>query len=117
MRQKAATHLSLYLLHGLPVPRFSDAQKHFLMRAALSLSCNHCGYDALWRQYAEGLHQLPKADLRAEADAAVARAYGLSRAQYDHLLNSFSHRSCPDAHGRCLDAFDRWRHGEGQRLF
>jgi hypothetical protein len=50
VRQKAATHLSLYILDALPVPRFNDAGRHFLAHAALRLSCNHAGYAALWRE-------------------------------------------------------------------
>ena len=52
VRQKAATHLSLYLLRGLPVPAFSDSESRFLAGAALRLSCNHSGYDELWRDQA-----------------------------------------------------------------
>jgi hypothetical protein len=33
----------------------------------------------------------------------------LSRAQYAHVLGSFSHRSYPDAASLCLAAFDRAR--------
>jgi len=50
VRQKAATHLSLYILDALPVPRISDAGRRFLAHAALRLSCNHAGYAALWRE-------------------------------------------------------------------
>ena len=35
VRQKAATHLSLYILHALPVPRFSKAEDRFLAQTAL----------------------------------------------------------------------------------
>ena len=39
-------------------------------------------------------------------DAVVAEAYGLSRAQYAHVLGGFSHRSDPAGAERCLAAYD-----------
>ena len=107
VRQKAATHLSLYLLEALPVPCFSEAACRSLAHAALLLSCNHAGYAALWREQARGeIAQGESGSLRAKIDATVARAYGLSRDQYDHVLRGFSHRSHPDAPSLCLAAFD-----------
>jgi hypothetical protein len=94
VRQKAATHLSLYLLEALPVPDFSPADSRTLADAALSLS----GKPADWA-------------LRANIDALVAHAYGLNRDQYEHLLRSFSHKSYPEAPVLCLAAFDRRQTG------
>ena len=112
MRQKAATHLSLYILDALPVPRFSECQQRFLTHAALRLSCNHAGYAALWRKQT-GKRTLPdpvrpaaRWTLRARIDAVVAQAYGLDPDGYRHVLGAFSHRSDSEAPARCLDAFD-----------
>jgi hypothetical protein len=112
VRQKAATHLSLYILDVLPVPRFSEKQRQFLAHAALRLSCNHNGYVALWREQT-GRRSMPnpigsveRGILRARIDAVVAEAYGLDRNAYCHVLDAFSHRSDPNATARCLDAFD-----------
>lgn len=90
IRLKAATHLSLYLLDTLPVPSFSDPARRFLAQGARRLSCGP-----------------PDPELRAGVDAVVAKAYGLDRDQYEHVLRGFSHRSDPDAASRCLAAFDR----------
>ena len=107
VRQKAATHLSLYILDALPVPRFSEAACRFLAHAALLLSCNHAGYGELWQEQAGGKAILDSPDvLRGQIDAIVANAYGLSREQYGHVLRSFSHRTHPDAPSLCLAAFD-----------
>ena len=107
VRQKAATHLSLYILNALPVPHFSDATRQFLAHAALRLSCNHAGYAELWREQGDGTVVRDNAgELRVQIDATVANAYGLSRGQYDHILHSFSHRSDSEAMNRCLTAFD-----------
>ncbi len=47
-------------------------------------------------------------DVRAAIDAAVAHAYCLTRAQYEHVLSTFSHRSYPDAPALCLAKFDEY---------
>ncbi len=107
VRQKAATHLSLYILNALPVPRFTAAESRFLAQAALRLSCNRSGYDDLWRDMADG-NAARTGDplLRPKIDAVVARAYGLDHDRYAHVLRAFSHRSQPDAPALCLAAFD-----------
>jgi hypothetical protein len=108
VRQKAATHLSLYILDALPMPRPGETQRRFLAHAALLLSCTHAGYDRLWRELIGGERHRPESpwQLRARIDAVVAEAYGLDRAAYRHVLASFSHRSRADAPALCLDAFD-----------
>ncbi|HEY4042263.1 MAG TPA: DNA methyltransferase [Rhodopila sp.] len=109
VRQKAATHLSLYLLRALPFPRLSEAETRFLGHAALRLSCNHAGYNCLWEDQGGGVATPAGWPLRAEVDAIVAHAYGLNRQQYDHVLRSFNHRACPEAVTLCLAAFDTAR--------
>ena len=42
----------------------------------------------------------------AAIDTEVANAYGLTRAQYAHVLSTFSHSSYKDAPRQCLAAFD-----------
>jgi hypothetical protein len=90
VRQKTATHLSLYLLQVLPVP---DLTAPFLAQAARKLSTPRIQGHARWM-------------LRARLDAAIARQYQLTREQYQHVLGSFSHRSWPDGPIFCLAAFD-----------
>ena len=109
VRQKAATHLSLYILEALPVPRFGDAERRFLADGALRLSCNHASYAALWTQRTGQAWTAPLADnvrqtLRAQIDAVVAMSYGLRRGEYEQVLASFSHRSLPAAPALCLAA-------------
>jgi hypothetical protein len=107
VRLKAATHLSLYILEGLPVPGFNDAALRFLAHGALRLSCIHTGYAALWREQIGQEPAVPGPGLRARIDAVVADAYGLNRDQYDHVLRGFSHKSHPDRPVDCLAEFDR----------
>ncbi|MEA2778302.1 MAG: hypothetical protein QOF90_3708, partial [Acetobacteraceae bacterium] len=113
VRQKAATHLSLYLLDTVPVPHLTEAASHFLARAGLWLSCNGPAYADLQRDQTGRELALPGLDdldarwtLRAQVDAVVAVSYGLRRRQYERLLGSFSHRSYPGADALCLQAYD-----------
>jgi hypothetical protein len=112
VRQKTATHLSLYILDALPVPLFGEAARAFLAHGALRLSCNHAGYATLWRGQCGRSggpateHTDARWRLRAAMDAVVATAYGLDRSQYEAVLASFSHRSRPDAARSCLSAID-----------
>jgi hypothetical protein len=108
VRQKAATHLSLYLLDALPVPRFSDTARRFLAHAALRLSCNHAGYAALWQEQVRSKQYIPapRSELRAQIDAVLADSYGLGRDLYERVLGGFSHRSDPTAPSACLAQFD-----------
>jgi hypothetical protein len=113
VRQKAATHLSLYILDALPVPSFSAAARHFLAQGALRLSCNHAEYKDLWRQQTGRKLMSPTADdketrsaLRAQIDAVVARSYKLDRDQYAHVLGSFIQQSSAAATALWLGAFD-----------
>jgi hypothetical protein len=120
LRQKAAVHVSLYILSELPVPELEHDADRFLSHAALRLCCNHQGFAPLWReQLGEAWHEasaarvwpvMPHQDdrwrLRAAMDAIIARAYGLDCAQYKRVLASFSHKSYQAAPTLCLAAFD-----------
>jgi len=120
IRQKAAAHVSLFILDGLPLPGTAPASRALLCHSALRLTCNHAGYAALWHEQLGDLWHEPTPPftwpvlagddarwaVRAAVDAVVARAYGLERAHYQHVLASFSHRSYPAAPERCLAAFD-----------
>ena len=50
LRQKAAAHVSLYILTELPSPVLSPSADRFLAHASLRLSCNHRGFLPLWRE-------------------------------------------------------------------
>jgi hypothetical protein len=114
VRLKAGTHLSLYIVEGLPMPALDTAAEGFLAEGALRLCANHAAYAALWREQTgrRWTPDVPIADqgarwrLRAAMDAVVARAYGLDRAAYQRVLAGFTHRSFPNAPRWCLEAFD-----------
>lgn len=106
VRQKAATHLSLYLLDGLPFPHLNDGDRSELADIAAAL----CATDPD-RADRPGDHgcaasiHLSRWLLRARADALVARGYGLGSSDYAHLLAVFSHASWPEAPVMCMAAF------------
>ena len=120
LRQKAAAHASLYILSELPVPRLAADADRLLAHATLRLCCNHRGFAVLWREQlgAAWREAAPRrswpviaaeADrwrLRAAMDAVIAQAYGLSRAQYERVLASFSHKTFQAAPSLCLAEFD-----------
>lgn len=123
LRVKNAAHVNLFILDGCPVPTaaFEAPRNRFLAHGALRLSCNHAGYAALWREQlgdvwrepGRARHDWPAVSgddarwqVRAAIDAVVADAYGLTRAQYEHVLGGFSHKSYPAAPARCLAAYD-----------
>jgi hypothetical protein len=120
LRQKAAAHVSLYLLNDLPVPEIIQAARRCLVHAALRLCSNHAGFAPLWQEqlgdaWREGSRgrcwPVVAADaecwrLRAAIDAIIAHAYGIGREQYERVLASFSHKSFPAAPAMCLAAFD-----------
>ena len=118
LRQKAAAHVSLYILRELPIPLLAPNADRFLAHATLRLSCDHRGFLPLWREQVGTVWReaskrcswpaLPAAEsrwrLRAAMDAIVASAYGLDRADYQHILGSFSRKSF--THAPTLAAFD-----------
>jgi hypothetical protein len=121
LRKQVGAHLSLFLLSSLPMPELPRA---FIAHSALRLSCNHGGYLPLWREQLGAEWREPEGKrprfpvlesddarwaVRAAIDAVVADAYRLDRAQYEHVLASFSHRSYPDAPRRCLEAYDEMK--------
>ncbi len=123
VRQKAATHLSLYILEPMPIPQFRGDAQRFLIHSALRLSCNDPGFAGLWREQLVGRTDWQAMEdpdgrwaLRTEMDAVVAAGYGLDRSHYARVLDSFSHRSRPDAARLCLSALDALQ-AEGLHAF
>lgn len=120
VRQRSGANVSLFILNGCPLPPMTSRLDRFLAHAALRLATNHAGYALLWREQLGSTWREPSApeswpvlstelvrwQVRAEIDAVVAHAYGLDRAQYEHVLASFSHSSFLLAPELCLRAYD-----------
>jgi hypothetical protein len=120
IRQFVGSNVSLFIIGGTPYPIVSRVQP-LLVHSALRLTCNHSGYEPLWREQVgdawreEGKEPFTwpvlagddeRWEVRAAIDAVVADAYGLSRDQYEHVLSTFSHKSYPKAPQLCLAKFD-----------
>jgi hypothetical protein len=120
LRLTVAANVTQYLLMMQPVPGIV-AQKGLLAHCALRLTCNHAGYEPLWREQVGDAWREPGKEsftwpvlgsdderwaVRAAIDAVVADAYGLSRDQYEHILSTFSHASYRKAPELCLAKFD-----------
>jgi hypothetical protein len=120
LRQRAAAHVSIYILADLPVPDLSPEAEQFLAHGCLRLCCNHRGFAALWaeqighvwreassrRSWPVIAKDVDRWRLRAAMDAVVAQAYGLDLAQYKRILAGFTHKSFLTAPALCLAAFD-----------
>ncbi len=107
-------------LESIGSPNLSVNMETFLVHSSLRLTCNHVGFKALWHEqvgeaWREGTSKYSwpvlfsmeqRWSLRAQIDAVVAVAYGLSREQYIGVLSKFTHRSFPNASETCLAAYD-----------
>ncbi|EAW36783.1 Eco57I restriction-modification methylase domain-containing protein [Lyngbya sp. PCC 8106] len=135
-RIRASANINQFILFSCPLPIqvFADTRHQnptpkpdtFLAHSALRLTCNHSGYEPLWREQLgdvwrenSGLEDenstvkfpvLATDDerwkVRAAIDAVIAQAYHLNREQYCHVLSTFSHKSYPKAPQLCLEMFD-----------
>ena len=130
LRQRAAAHVSIYILTELPMPELTPEVARFLAHGALRLCCNHRGFARLWAEQLGEAWREPlshrswpviaddtaRAALRAAMDAVVAHGYGLDRVQFERILASFTHKSNPAAPELCRVAFDDLA-GRGPRHF
>ena len=120
LRQRVQATLNFFIVDATPFPRWPEWQV-FAVHTGLRLTCNHSGYEPLWREQVgdawreEGKEPFTwpvlagddeRWEVRAAIDAVVADAYGLSRDQYEHVLSTFSHKSYPKAPILCLAKFE-----------
>ena len=115
LRQKIAATVSLFLLEACPICPLPPEAERLLAHGALRLCCNHAGFASLWQEQTGATWNggwpivsdaAERWRIRAQMDAVVAHAYGLTRTQYVRILESFTHRTWPAAPAWCLAAFD-----------
>ena len=121
IRYKVTTTLNMFYLYQLPVPRLTAGHPAFdaIVARAARLTCTRAEYAALWQQvtgapWDESCGAADPAErqrLRDELDALAARLYGLTRAEFDHILGTFPLVFPPTDGGRArrealLAAFD-----------
>ena len=118
LRVRSSANVNGFILRQTAVPDTATLEP-LLVHSALRLSCNHAGYEALWRDQlgecwrearAPGWPAVPadgeRMAIRAAVDAAIASSFGLSAGAFSHILSTFTHRSRPGAPGRCVQAFE-----------
>ena len=101
LRQKAAAHVSLYILSELPVPELTQDADRLVAHAALRLCCNHRGFASLWRE------QLGDAWKEEAPALLVAGDCGRSRSVAVAGGDGCRHRSCLRTRPRAIRARPR----------
>ena len=97
IRSRITNNLNFFFLEQLPVPRLTAADSRFapIVHRAARLICTTPEFDELARAvglrgHQDGATQTDeRAQLRAELDGMVAHLYGLTEAEFAHILNTF----------------------------
>jgi hypothetical protein len=113
-RLRVGTNLNQFLLNALPFPPLSAEEESLIAEGVARLCAQHEAYAPMWRAIFDEpwsercvLNLEERWAIRAELDALVAHAYGLSLSAYEHLLRSFEHSEAPYASTLCLEAYKR----------
>jgi len=97
LRQSVGTQLTMFYVYQTPVPRLCKGDQFFdaIVERAARLICTTPEFDDLAREVGLGSHKegvtnpVERARLRAELDGIIAHIYGLSEAEFVHILNTF----------------------------
>ncbi len=99
LKSKVASNVNMYILYQLPVPRLTAGDPTFdaIIPLAARLVCTRSEFADLWQSVMNEVWDESKAAtdpaertrLRDRIDALVARLYGLTRAEFDHILGTF----------------------------
>ena len=96
-RQRVTSNLTFFIVYQMPFPRLTVGDPYFapLVERAARLICTTPEFDDLAREVGIGSHQngatetAERARLRAEIDGMVAHLYGLTEADFIHILGTF----------------------------
>jgi len=123
IRYKISTTLNMFYMQQLPVPRLIPGNPYFdaIVPRAARLTCTRAEFADLWHEvmgktWGESKGAADPAErqrLRDEIDSIVAHLYGLSRADFDHILGTFPLVFPDDEIGQhkraaLLDTYDQW---------
>ena len=97
LRSKIARNVSFFSVYQLPVPRLQEGDKWFaeIVERAAKLICTTPEFDELAQEVGLGSHhsgvtnEVERARLRAELDGIIAHLYGLTEAEFAHILSTF----------------------------
>ncbi|MCB8944537.1 MAG: putative DNA binding domain-containing protein [Ardenticatenaceae bacterium] len=96
-RQKVTYHLNYFYLNQLAMPRFTEQDPTFqaIVSRVAQLICTTPEFDDLAAAVGLGSHAhgvtdpTQRAQLRAELDGLIAHVYGLTEAEFSHILSTF----------------------------
>lgn len=123
IRYKVSFHVNMFYAYQLPIPRLLPRNPYFdaIVPRAARLTCTRAEFADLWREVmgsawdesCGATNPAERQRLRDEIDALVAHLYGLSRADFDHILGTFP-LVFPDTdegwrkRESLLDVYDAW---------
>lgn len=110
LRMKVSQHVTLAIMKQLPVPRLNAGDRHFdaIVPRAARLTCTTSVFAELWQEVmgeawdgSKGATDaVQRQQIRDEIDVIVAHLYGLSRADFAHILGTFPLVFPDDAQGK-----------------
>lgn len=121
LRFQVSSSVAIFNINTVPIYRLHISNKYFdaIVARAARLTCTRAEYAALWQQVTGApwdelrgaADPAERQRLRDELDALAARLYGLTRAEFDHILGTFPLVFPPTDGGRArrealLAAFD-----------
>jgi Alw26I/Eco31I/Esp3I family type II restriction m6 adenine DNA methyltransferase len=97
IRQKISRNVNVFYVYQLPMPRLSSGDSYFndIVDRAAKLICTTPEFDDLAVETGLGSHAngvtdaAHRAQLRAELDGMIAHLYGLTEAEFTHILSTF----------------------------
>ncbi|MHB1559594.1 MAG: Eco57I restriction-modification methylase domain-containing protein [Isosphaeraceae bacterium] len=97
LRQRVTAHLTFFILGQLPMPRLAKTDPDFaaVLQRSARLICTSAEFDELARMvglkdHRDGVTEpSDRARLRAELDGLIAQLYGLTEAEFAHVLSTF----------------------------
>jgi hypothetical protein len=100
LRQRVSAHINMFYVYQLPVPRLTESDPEFrpIVERAVRLICTTSEFKDLWEAVMPGQPWSPnvaatgdveRGQLRAELDGLIAHLYGLTEAEFVHILGTF----------------------------
>ncbi|MGZ8244476.1 MAG: Eco57I restriction-modification methylase domain-containing protein [Methylomagnum sp.] len=97
LRQKITAHLNMFYVYQVPLPRLTNSDPAFapIATRAARLTCTTPEFDDLAKAAGLQSHRdgatdsTERAQLRAELDGLIAHLYGLTEAEFAHILGAF----------------------------
>lgn len=97
LRKKITAHLNMFYVYQVPIPRYAgdNSEARSIAIRAARLICTTPEFDDLAKEVGLKSHRdgatdpAERARLRAELDGLIAHLYGLTEAEFAHILSTF----------------------------